>query len=380
MLGFGKHHRVVAEAEATAAPLAPRSDLEAAAPPPHDELLQRWMSLAQMQQRVIQALAGEVARTSSFVETEADALSSRFRRLAINAQQQSARVDSLTGLSNSIEVEGNNVSIEFITELLENTLSDVVSKILMLSKDSMSMVYALDQLSANVQQAEKCMAQLNAINATTNMLALNARIEAERAGVGGAAFRVVANEVRELSKATQTLSADMRQELQSITDGIASGHVTLKRVATVDMSENVLAKDKLDVLMVALRRRGETLGGIVADAVQAAEAISTDVDGMVTGIQFQDRTKQRLEHVIDTLEIVGQAIEKIEHETTAALPELMASSVPDTAWVKQLLDRYTMSEMRERFVLALLDGKSEDAPDDVSATTAPTSSGSIELF
>ena len=348
--------------------------------PPHDDLLRRWMSLAQMQQRVIAALAGEIARTSSFVETEADALSSRFRRLAVNAQQQSARVDSLTGLSNSIEVDGNNVSIEFVTELLEHTLSDVVSKILMLSKDSMTMVYALDQLSTNVRQAEKCMAQLNAINATTNMLALNARIEAERAGAGGAAFRVVANEVRELSKATQALSADMRQELQSITEGISSGHATLKRVATVDMSENVLAKDKLDVLMVALRRRGVTLGDIVADAVQAAESISSDVDAMVTGIQFQDRTKQRLEHVIDTLEVVGQAVEKIEHETTAALPELMASSVPDTTWVKQLLDRYTMTEMRERFVLALLDGKSESAPDDVSAPAAPTSSGSIELF
>jgi methyl-accepting chemotaxis protein len=379
MLGFGKTPPAVAEVEAAAAPLAPGSDREAAVPP-HDDLLRRWMSLAQMQQRVIAALAGEIARTSSFVETEADALSSRFRRLAVNAQQQSARVDSLTGLSNSIEVDGNNVSIEFVTELLEHTLSDVVSKILMLSKDSMTMVYALDQLSTNVRQAEKCMAQLNAINATTNMLALNARIEAERAGAGGAAFRVVANEVRELSKATQALSADMRQELQSITEGISSGHATLKRVATVDMSENVLAKDKLDVLMVALRRRGVTLGDIVADAVQAAESISSDVDAMVTGIQFQDRTKQRLEHVIDTLEVVGQAVEKIEHETTAALPELMASSVPDTTWVKQLLDRYTMTEMRERFVLALLDGKSESAPDDVSAPAAPTSSGSIELF
>jgi methyl-accepting chemotaxis protein len=378
MMRFGKNLRAV-EIEAHAAPLAPEPDLEAA-PLPHDELLRRWMSLAQMQQRVIRALAGEVARTSSFVETEADALSARFRRLAVNAQEQSARVDSLTGLSNSIEVDGKNVSIEFITELLEQTLSDVVRKILMLSKDSMSMVYALDQLNANVLQAEKCMAQLNAINATTNMLALNARIEAERAGAGGAAFRVVANEVRELSKATQTLSEDMRQELKSITEGIADGHITLKRVATVDMSENVLAKDKLDVLMASLRRRGDALGGIVADAVRAAESISADVDAMVTGIQFQDRTKQRLEHVIDTLEIVGQAIEKIESETTAALPELMASSVPDTAWVKQLLDRYTMSEMRERFVVELLDGKPANAADDVSATPTPTSSGSIELF
>jgi methyl-accepting chemotaxis protein len=380
MLGFGKNHDVASETKANAALLAPESDLVVAAPAPHDELLRRWMSLAQMQQRVIQALAGEVARTSGFVETEADALSTRFRRLAVTAQEQSARVDSLTGLSNSIEVDGKIVTIEYITELLEETLGDVVRKILMLSKDSMSMVYALDELNANVQQAEKCMAQLGAINATTNMLALNARIEAERAGAEGTAFRVVANEVRELSKATQALSADLRQELKSITEGIANGHTTLKRVATVDMSDNVLAKEKLDVLMAALRRRGDTLADIVANAVEAAGSISADVDGMVTGIQFQDRTKQRLEHVIDTLEIVGQAIEKIEQETTAALPELMASSVPDTAWVKQLLDRYTMSEMRERFVVELLDGKSANARDEVSATAAPTSSGSIELF
>ena len=380
MFGFGTSHRVVSEAEASAAPLAPEFCAEAAPASQHEELLRRWMSLAQMQQRVIQALVGEVTRTSGFVETEADALSARFRRLAVNAQQQSARVDSLTGLSNGIEVDDKIVGIERITELLDQTLSDVVSKILMLSKDSMSMVYMLRRISANVRQAGKCMEQLDAINATTNMLALNARIEAERAGANGAAFRVVANEVRDLSKATQTLSADLRLELTAITEGVAIGNATLKRLATVDMSDNVMAKDKLDVLMAALRRRGVTLEDIIADAVQAAAAISTDVDAMVTGIQFQDRTKQRLEHVIDTLEIVGQAIEKIESETTAALPELMASSVPDTAWVKQLLDRYTMSEMRERFVVELLDGKPANAADDVSATPTPTSSGSIELF
>jgi len=62
------------------------------------------------------------------------------------------------------------------------------------------MVYALDELKANVQRVEKCMEQLDSVNNTTNMLALNARIEAERAGAAGSAFRVVANEVASCPK------------------------------------------------------------------------------------------------------------------------------------------------------------------------------------
>ena len=141
-----------------------------------------------MQQRVIQALVAEVAQTSGFVETEADALSVSFQRLAVSAQQQTARVDSLTSLATGIEVEGKTVPIEEITALLEGTLGDVVEKILHLSKDSMSMVYALDELRTSVKRIEKCMEQLDRVNSTTNMLALNARIEAERAGASGSGF------------------------------------------------------------------------------------------------------------------------------------------------------------------------------------------------
>lgn len=353
---------------------------EAEAPSPHAELLQRWISLAAMQQRVIQALVSEVAQTSGFVETEADALSGRFQRLAVSAEQQTARVESLTNLASGIEVEGKIVPIEQITGLLEGTLGDVVEKILHLSKDSMSMVYALDELKANVQRVEKCMVQLDSVNNTTNMLALNARIEAERAGTSGLAFRVVADEVRELSKVTQGLASSMKGELKGLTDGIAHGHATLQRVATIDLSDNIMAKERLEVLMGALLRRGVSLETIVADAIKEAGMISADVDGMITGIQFQDRTRQRLEHVVDTLHVIDQALEEIKSSTATALPEL-AVGVPDTEWVKKLLDRFTMSEMRARFVAQLLDGKPPaDLPDTSSENHAPSASGSIELF
>lgn len=381
MFGFARRRSVAFKEEVAEMPPPAPLHCDEDAPASHTELLQRWMSLAEMQQRVIQALVTEIASTSGFVETEADALSGRFQRLAISAGQQTERVDSLTHLAIGIEVDGQTVPIDRIAGLLDDTLGDVVEKILLLSKDSMSMVYALDDLKVNVGRVDKCMEQLDKINGTTNMLALNARIEAERAGTAGAAFRVVANEVRELSKVTQSVAVSMQSELKAVSEGIASGNATLRRVATIDMSENILAKDRLEVLLAALVRRSESLSTIVADAVREAEIISADVDGMVTGIQFQDRTRQRLEHVVDTLHVIDQALEEIKCTTAASVPELAGKQVVDVEWVKKLLERFTMSEMRARFVEQLLEGKQPaGSPEETSPTSTPSSSGSVELF
>lgn len=344
------------------------------------DLLRRWMSLADMQQRVIQALVSEIEHTSGFVEAEANVLSGRFQRLALSAEQQTRRVESLTNLAVGVEIAGETVPIERIAGLLEATLNDVVEKILMLSKDSMSMVYALGDLNANIVQVDQCMEQLNGINRTTNMLALNARIEAERAGGAGAAFRVVAQEIRELSKATATLAVSMQAELDAVKTGIAKGHATLQRVATIDMSENITAKDRLENLLQALVHRSASLTSIVSDAVREAELISSDVDGMVTGIQFQDRTRQRLEHVVDSLHVIDQALEEIKASTTAGVPDVDSDRVPDVAWVKKLLERFTLGEMRSRFVSRLLDGVPDASDDEASSSRTQSPSGSVELF
>jgi len=344
------------------------------------EILRRWMSFADMQQRIIKTLVSEIQETSAVVETEADTLSGRFQRLAICADQQTARVENLSNLAVGIEVDGQVVAIDKIAGLLEDTLSDVVEKILLLSKDAMSMVYALSELNVNVDRVDDCMVELGKINRITNMLALNARIEAERAGSAGAAFRVVAGEVRDLSGHTQRLAVDMETELKAVTQGIASGHKTLQRVATIDMSQNLMAKDRLEVLMAALIRRSESLTEVVAGAMKEAEVISADVGGMITGIQFQDRTRQRLEHVVDTLHVVDQGLEELRRTTEASLPVTASEQPVDTEWVKKLLDRFTLGELRARFVAEILEGKQHKTDREPAAGPAPAASGSVELF
>src|SRR5579871_2927115 len=65
----------------------------------------RWMSLATVQQRVIETLRAEVQRTSAYVENHAIALSERFKTLADTAVAQTTRADSLTTLANTVEID-----------------------------------------------------------------------------------------------------------------------------------------------------------------------------------------------------------------------------------------------------------------------------------
>lgn len=363
------------EPESVAAPAVAADPHE-----PHDALLQRWMSLADMQQRVIKTLVSEIQQASAVVDVEADNLSSRFQRLAVCAERQTTRVEALSKLAVGIEVDSETVPIDRIAGLLDETLSAVVEKILLLSKDSMSMVYALGGVAENIGRVDSCMVELSKINRTTNMLALNARIEAERAGIAGAAFRVVAGEVRELSRATQHLSVDMAAELKAITEGIAEGHSTLRRVATIDMSQNIMAKERLEHLMAALINRSALLKEVVGDAMKEAEVISADVTGMITGIQFQDRTRQRLEHVVDTLEVLDGALEELKQATAPNVPPREDGDA-DVAWLKRLLDRFTLGELRSRFVAQIFEGRQPGAAaDDLTSGFGPSATGTVELF
>ena len=146
----------------------------------------------------------------------------------------------------------------------------------------------------------------------------------------------------------------------------------------VDMSSNIMVKERLDTLLPALVRRNADIRSVVADAADGAGGISADVSGMITGIQFQDRTKQRLEHVVDTLNVVGEAFRDIMSNTRNSAPELAEVREPDVTWVRSLLSRFTMSEMRERFVGQILDGEPVEWPED--SGTAEAREGSMELF
>ena len=340
-------------------------------------LLAQWVSLAEVQQRVLRSICAEVTTTSTFVETHADDIGGRFQQLAHSAREQTGTVAMLTEVADSVAVDGAKVSFSDITELLTTTFNDIVAKIIMLSRNSMAVVYALDNVMNDLTQVEQCIGRIDKITKQTNLLALNARIEAAHAGEAGKAFRVVADEMRDLSQSVQTLADAVRTSVSTISIGIRGGHGTLRELATMDMSTNIMAKDRLDQLIVALLQRNDQIGSLVAEASREAGGISTDISRMVVNMQFQDRTKQRLENVVDALSVIIDGLRDLSVKTDGISPT-EKDAAGQIEWLKRLAARYTLGEMRERFITRVLEGRAAEA--EKPEADEPSDPGSVELF
>ena len=100
---------------------------------------------------------------------------------------------------------------------------------------------------------------------------------------------------------------------------------------------------------------------------------------MITGVQFQGRTKQRLENITGTLTVVAEAVNTLQSDTRALVGQENEAVEIDEDWLKHVIQSCTLGEMRERFVRHLLIEDEVDAV--VEDTDIPdTASDDIELF
>lgn len=346
------------------------------------DLLATWLGFADMQRRTLDAIQGELARASDHVEESTLDLSHRFRELAEKALQQSSRVEQIVALAGSVAIDGERLPLDQMVNGMQDMIAEMISNIVQLSKRAMSMVYLLDDVQKDVGDLEKSIADIDAINRQTNFLALNATIEASRAGEAGRTFAVVAQEVRHLSHTTSELADRMRSKVNAVVNGVRNGHDILRDIANTDMSPQMLAKERVDKTMESLVEQTTHFQTVLETAAGVSNEMSHTIGHMVTGMQFQDLTKQRLEAVGDSLTVMAAGLEELEDRTRGCLPAGSAIPVPQ-AWLDHLLDRFRLSDMRQRFVRKLLmEGTALDLHGalDVDAGQDDSSGGDIELF
>lgn len=351
-----------------------RNDPIAPATPAVADLFQRWMALSELELRSFAALVKEVESVSSVVEASTVELSEQFRSLAGAAQHQVQSIDAIIAVANSISVDGEQIPLSNITAFVEKVLSEVIQTILDLSKHAMSMVYALDDVAKEVDEAEKSIGAIEGINRMTNLLALNATIEAQRAGDAGRTFAVVANEVRELSKSTNSLAVRMRGQIGSVATGVRKSHGILRNIASIDLSGHIHAKDRLDQLMTGLTDQSREFNQLVAEVASEAETLNGAIGRIVTGIQFQDRTKQHLDHVVSTLNVLSDALGDMKSQTRKLVPGMSGDDAFDVAAFDKILGVQTLGEVRARFLEQVLQGENKET------SKKDDTGGSVELF
>lgn len=158
----------------------------------------------------------------------------------------------------------------------------------------------------------------------TNFLAINAAIEAARAGAAGKGFAVVATEIRQLSTLTAGAATEIASKINAATDGIdqelASAVEAGNRNSSTGNMRKVLADIKGMQARFAAASSTNRMQEVIDDVSQGHQALAGLLTEALGQIQFHDVMRQRVEHV------QGAMLELDEH-----LQE-MADQLTDSAW------------------------------------------------
>lgn len=310
-------------------------------------ILAQWISSVETYLRAIEVLKHQLPKTAQLVETSTKELSERFIYFAEGARYQSEQMQNIVSMADSLQLGNERIKFKDFTNLFSDTLSDSIEKIIVVSKRAISMVYMLDEALNSLATIESFIGDIQKINKQANLLALNATIEAARAGSAGTGFNVVADEVKQVSRQINQLSVQMRDRIIKVSQSVKSGYEVLQDVATTDMSENILAKEKLDKLLGSLIKQNNDFSEVVHKSANATQEISRNISNMTVGIQFQDRTSQYIENSVSLLDHMQHSLEQLISQSRALLPE--GGEVSNKKLAEEIAGQFKLSEFAQLF-------------------------------
>ncbi len=258
----------------------------------------------------------ELAQLKTVVADAVQTMSGSFTDLHGLTSGQSAVVFSLMnsmGESENSADKGLNFT-KFAKET-DDVLKFFIEHILQVSKQSMEMVGVINDVEEHMSQVETLLTDVQGIADQTNLLALNAAIEAARAGEAGRGFAVVADEVRNLSRNSDKFSEEIRVVVNASKKNISMAQDMIQSMASKDMNVAITSKSNIDGMMVGIAKINEDIALKIAEVSSMTSQIDNSVGKAIRGLQFEDMARQ----MIEFLELNTQHFKAVSDEVKIGL-------------------------------------------------------------
>ena len=309
--------------------------------------------------------------------TAMDQMQATVREVAMNASQASQSAEEANQRARQgAEVVG--ASISAIEEVSGLTLS---------LKERMT------QLGGRAEDIGQVMAVITEIADQTNLLALNAAIEAARAGEAGRGFAVVADEVRKLAEKTMAATGEVGRVVDDIQKGVAESVTTMDDAAAAVERAAGLSGDSGEALEAIVSLSHSTSGQIqtiaaaaeeqataadqVAGAVEEIHKVST---GTAEGMNRSAATIERLGDEIEELAKLNGVLQRIGRGDAQELVETMAAGPEMASMAQETMERAMHRAIAEHGFLELLyatDAHGEQVTENIAAPDFPEQTGSV---
>ena len=243
-----------------------------------------------------QTLDTEIGKIESLLASAISEISHAFHGLSRNIDSQHALAASLIERyrHDSDNPDNHIGSFQAFVETTQSTLTVFVEATVETSRISIELVELMERITQRIGLILQSTADMDAIAKQTNLLALNAAIEAARAGEAGRGFAVVADEVRALSNRSTLFSEAIRDHVNSVYNDLKNADSSVSQLAARDMSFALGSKRQVENMLSSLDALNGHTFGVVTELDQLSHEVGHSVNRAITALQFQDMSSQLL--------------------------------------------------------------------------------------
>ncbi|MEM4257957.1 MAG: methyl-accepting chemotaxis protein [Candidatus Thermoplasmatota archaeon] len=274
--------------------------------------------------------------TITAVKNSTEQVASSAEELSSSAEEVNASMEEVSSTIQQVATGSQNTAKDSETMLRQaqqagessakgqQAAQDVSQKMELIKKTTLEGAQKIAALGEKSKEIGQIVNTINQISEQTNLLALNAAIEAARAGEAGRGFAVVADEVRKLaeesSQATQQISNLIQGIQAEIESAVRSMGENTKQVEEggKGVAAAVAAFELLPTVINAVNKSAQEVGAVAQENASGAEEVSASIQEVTSSMQQVSSAAQQMASIASDLKNIVSKFKLDGEKTTTS--------------------------------------------------------------